>query len=127
MQSPQRGMRLATMMQVDDLQQQLDTTQDELKDLQAQVNLSNERLQRASKLTAALGEESIRWEDTAKQISANMSLLVGDVFLGSALINYCGGFTARAHRSWPCPSDKDSSTELSLPDCCDVPFLGSLP
>jgi len=79
--------------EVDELQAQLDTTQVELKDLQHQVNLSNERLLRAGKLTAALSEEATRWQETADKIAANASLVVGDVFLGAAMVAYCGAFT----------------------------------
>jgi len=79
--------------EVEELQSQLNTTQADLQDLQTQVNISNERLKRAVKLTTALGEESSRWVETAENITANMPLLIGDVFIGAAITSYLGAFT----------------------------------
>ena len=78
---------------VESLQKQLETSQRELKELQDQAVLSEKRLARAGKLTSALGDESVRWNQTAEDISRSMVLLIGDVFLASGYISYLGAFT----------------------------------
>ena len=80
---------------VDNLQTQLDTSQKELKDLKDQADLSEKRLARAGKLTSALGDEAVRWNETADQIGHSMVLLIGDVFNASGYISYLGAFTGQ--------------------------------
>ncbi|GAX73618.1 hypothetical protein CEUSTIGMA_g1069.t1 [Chlamydomonas eustigma] len=78
---------------VERLKVSLETTQAELESLQHQADLSRKRLARASRLTNALGDESVRWKSTAEDLSDRMLLLVGDVLLSAACISYMGAFT----------------------------------
>ncbi|QDZ24237.1 heavy chain of dynein [Chloropicon primus] len=78
---------------VDGLQAQLEKSQSELKELKDQADLSEKRLARAGKLTSALGDEAVRWNETAEQIAESMVLLIGDVFNASGYISYLGAFT----------------------------------
>ena len=75
------------------LQMQLKAAEDEQEDLRVQADTTAKRLTRAGKLTNALGEEAVRWKDTADSIGEAMALLVGDVFVSSACISYYGAFT----------------------------------
>ncbi len=81
---------------VEMLQAQLEGTQAELASLQQQADLSQKRLGRAEKLISVLGDESVRWKQTAEELGDRMLLLVGDVFLSSACISYMGAFTGEA-------------------------------
>ena len=63
-----------------------------------QADLTKNRLVRAGKLTNALADEGVRWQQTADTIQQQTDLLVGDVFLSSACIAYYGAFTG-AYRS----------------------------
>ena len=47
-------------LQVEALQNSLESTQEELRSLQFQADLSQKRLARAEKLISALGDESVR-------------------------------------------------------------------
>lgn len=113
---------------VDSLQKQLDDSQRELKSLKDQAELSEKRLARAGKLTSALGDESVRWSETAEQISTSMILLIGDVFNASGYISYLGAFTGQYRdkilSSWM-KLCKDSgipvSDEFSLQRVCASP------
>ena len=80
---------------VDNLQKQLDTSQKELKELKDLAELSEKRLARAGKLTSALGDEAVRWSETAEQIAQSMILLIGDAFNASGYISYLGAFTGQ--------------------------------
>lgn len=89
---------------VEALSAQLLSTQNELKELQEQADLCEKRLLRAGKLTSALGDEAVRWTETAGQLEERLVQLVGDVFLSAAMISYCGAFTGpyrdRLAKSW---------------------------
>ena len=45
------------------------------------------------KLTSALADEQVRWQESADKIGEDTVLLTGDVFPGSAAISYFGAFT----------------------------------
>jgi len=80
---------------VAELQRNLKVAEEDQRDLQAQADLAAKRLNRAGKLTSALGDEAVRWKATAKEIGDSMPLLVGDVFLSAAAISYIGAFTGQ--------------------------------
>jgi dynein heavy chain len=79
--------------QVAELQANLDIVQADMDGLIAQASLTENRLIRAGKLTAALGDEAVRWRETAADIEEKRKLLVGDVFLCSVCISYYGAFS----------------------------------
>jgi dynein heavy chain len=103
-----------------------------------QADLTKKRLERASKLTSALADEGVRWQQTADDIARRTQLLVGDVFVAAACIAYYGAFTGAYRQSlvaeWvegckargiPVSSDTSLRSTLAAPVevsvCC---FLG---
>uniref|UniRef100_A0A7S1X1Q2 Dynein heavy chain ATP-binding dynein motor region domain-containing protein n=1 Tax=Tetraselmis chuii TaxID=63592 RepID=A0A7S1X1Q2_9CHLO len=78
---------------VESLQEQLATAQKEQKDLNDEADITRKRLERAGKLTSALADEGVRWQQTADVLGEQMHLLVGDVFISAACIAYYGAFT----------------------------------
>jgi dynein heavy chain, axonemal len=94
----------AVMDRVAELERQLALAEKEQEHLNAQADLTKARLERAGKLTSALGDEGVRWQQTADDIEAAMTLLVGDVLVSAASISYSGAFTGpyRQHllRAW---------------------------
>eukprot|EP00163_Fabomonas_tropica_P031149 TRINITY_DN730_c1_g1_i7.p1 TRINITY_DN730_c1_g1~~TRINITY_DN730_c1_g1_i7.p1 ORF type:complete len:4213 (+),score=1156.03 TRINITY_DN730_c1_g1_i7:1002-12641(+) len=54
----------------------------------------SKRIQRASKLISALGEEQSRWETSSENYNAQLPHLVGDVFLSVCCVAYFGAFTS---------------------------------
>ena len=83
----------AVIDRVAGLEAQLAGAQQEQKDLNDQANLTKRRLERAGKLTTALGDEGVRWQQSADKLTIDMDLLVGDVFISAACIAYYGAFT----------------------------------
>lgn len=75
------------------LRQKLADAEAEQASLAQQAAQTTARLARAGQLTEALGDEQVRWADTAAAIGARTALLVGDVFLAAACISYYGAFT----------------------------------
>ena len=52
------------------------------------------RLERAGRLTTALADEQIRWDENVKQFNIELGNVVGDVFIAAACVAYFGAFTA---------------------------------
>lgn len=56
--------------------------------------LTKARLLRAGKLTAALGDEQVRWEETIQRFNEEIPNIIGNVFIAAACVAYYGAFTA---------------------------------
>ncbi|XP_057653134.1 dynein axonemal heavy chain 3 [Diorhabda carinulata] len=63
------------------------------KDLEDQIFICAQKLDRAEKLIGGLGGEKARWSATAKQCEALLGNVIGDVLLSSGAIAYLGPFT----------------------------------
>lgn len=57
--------------------------------------LTKARLTRAGKLTAALGDEQVRWEESIQKSEEEIGNVVGNVFIAAACVAYYGAFTAK--------------------------------
>lgn len=57
--------------------------------------LTKARLVRAGKLTAALGDEQVRWEESIEKFQEEIANIVGNVFIAAACVAYYGAFTAQ--------------------------------
>lgn len=75
------------------MQEELSKAEEEQANLKAQAALTQLRLERAGKLTSALEDEGERWNQTVAQITKDIELVVGDVFVAAACISYFGAFT----------------------------------
>lgn len=58
------------------------------------MELTEARLTRAGKLTAALGDEQVRWEESVAQFEVEIINVVGNVFIAAACVAYYGAFTS---------------------------------
>lgn len=56
--------------------------------------LTQTRLTRAGKLTSALGDEQVRWEESVALFEQEIINVVGNVFIAAACVAYCGAFTS---------------------------------
>ena len=59
------------------------------------MTLTKARLVRAGKLTAALGDEQVRWEESIQKFNEEISNIIGNVFIAAACVAYYGAFTAQ--------------------------------
>ncbi|XP_042305526.1 dynein axonemal heavy chain 6 [Sceloporus undulatus] len=80
--------------QIQELQDQYEKSVNEKEDLARTMALTQARLNRAGKLTAALGDEQVRWEESILNFEAEISNITGNVFIASACVAYYGAFTA---------------------------------
>lgn len=58
------------------------------------MELTQARLTRAGRLTSALGNEQIRWEESVALFEQEIIDVVGDVFIAAACVAYYGAFTS---------------------------------
>uniref|UniRef100_A0A8D3CE91 Dynein, axonemal, heavy chain 6 n=1 Tax=Scophthalmus maximus TaxID=52904 RepID=A0A8D3CE91_SCOMX len=82
--------------QIKILQEQFDSSINEKEDL-GEVNtmaLTNARLTRAGKLTSALADEQVRWEESVALFEQEIINVVGNVFIAAACVAYYGAFTS---------------------------------
>nr|KAF6328674.1 dynein axonemal heavy chain 6 [Pipistrellus kuhlii] len=81
--------------QIQTLQDKYDKSVSEKESLTRNMALTKARLIRAGKLTAALGDEKVRWEETIQKFDDELSNIIGNVFIASACVAYYGAFTAQ--------------------------------
>ncbi|XP_075717900.1 dynein axonemal heavy chain 6 [Rhinoderma darwinii] len=80
--------------QIKQLQDQYDKSLGEKETLARTMALTQARLNRAGKLTAALGDEQIRWKESIENFEEEISNVIGNVFIAAACVAYFGAFTA---------------------------------
>ncbi|KAF6321024.1 dynein axonemal heavy chain 6 [Rhinolophus ferrumequinum] len=81
--------------QIQALQDEYDKSVDEKESLAKTMALTKSRLVRAGKLTAALGDEQVRWEESIQKFSEEIPNVIGNVFIAAACVAYYGAFTAQ--------------------------------
>uniref|UniRef100_A0A8C3ADL9 Dynein axonemal heavy chain 6 n=1 Tax=Cyclopterus lumpus TaxID=8103 RepID=A0A8C3ADL9_CYCLU len=80
--------------QINVLQEQFDSSINEKEDLVNTMALTQARLTRAGKLTSALGDEQVRWEESVTLFEQEIINVVGNVFIAAACVAYYGAFTS---------------------------------
>ncbi|XP_028297484.1 dynein heavy chain 6, axonemal-like, partial [Gouania willdenowi] len=76
------------------LEEQFDSSKNEKEELVSTMALTQARLTRAGKLTSALGDEQVRWEESVACFEQEITNIVGNVFIGAACVAYYGAFTS---------------------------------
>ena len=76
-----------------DLEAKLVAKTEEKEDLEARVEMCGLKIGRAEQLIGGLGGEKERWTAMARQLTASLSHIVGDVLLSSGILAYLGPFT----------------------------------
>ncbi|KAM4603925.1 LOW QUALITY PROTEIN: dynein axonemal heavy chain 6-like [Polymixia lowei] len=76
------------------LQEQFESSVAEKEGLVRTMALTEARLGRAGKLTAALGDEQVRWEESVTLLEQEIYNAVGNVFIAAACVAYYGAFTS---------------------------------
>ena len=56
--------------------------------------LTEARLGRSGKLTAALGDEQVRWQESIALFEQEINNVIGNVFIAAACVAYYGAFTS---------------------------------
>ncbi|GLC77190.1 hypothetical protein PLESTF_001896200 [Pleodorina starrii] len=86
------------------LQAKLDAAKRRKAELEADVNLCEEKLDRATKLMAGLGGEKARWNQKVDELGDQYVRLIGDMLLSAGVIAYLGAFSseyrAQAVETW---------------------------
>lgn len=61
---------------------------------QAQVEICQKKLERATELLGGLGGEGERWLQSARELEYDFSTLTGDILVASGAVAYLGPFTS---------------------------------
>ncbi|XP_054557770.1 dynein axonemal heavy chain 6 isoform X2 [Talpa occidentalis] len=81
--------------QIQALQDEYDRSVNEKESLAKTMALTKARLVRAAKLTAALGDEQVLWEESIEKSQEEISNIIGNAFIAAACVAYYGAFTAQ--------------------------------
>ncbi|XP_071942686.1 dynein axonemal heavy chain 6-like [Antedon mediterranea] len=77
-----------------ELQASYEASVNEKESLKRNMAQTSARLKRAGKLTTALGDEQIRWEESVKDFEMQIGNVAGNVFVAAACVAYYGAFTS---------------------------------
>ncbi|KAG7458844.1 hypothetical protein MATL_G00224900 [Megalops atlanticus] len=80
--------------QIKVLQDQFDSSVAEKEALAKTMALTEARLGRAGKLTASLGDEQVRWQESITYFELEINNVIGNVFIAAACVAYYGAFTS---------------------------------
>ncbi|CAJ1382663.1 unnamed protein product, partial [Effrenium voratum] len=87
------------MDNVASLEAQLAAAQKKAAQLEADAEDCVVKLDRAEKLLAGLGSESVRWNAASEVLEKNLKFVIGNIVLAGGFIAYTGPFTAEFRRS----------------------------
>ena len=96
------------------LQKQMGETVEKKKNLEAEIKLTELRLQRAEKLMSGLASEQVRWAQQVSRLTRDQSELVGTIVLAAGCVAYLGPFTAH-YRKRMVESWTTKCQELNIP------------
>ncbi|XP_018593809.2 dynein heavy chain 6, axonemal [Scleropages formosus] len=77
------------------LQEQFRNSVAEKESLAETMALTEARLGRSGKLTAALGDEQVRWQESVAAFEQEINDVIGNVFIAAACVAYYGAFTSQ--------------------------------
>lgn len=80
------------------LERQLDSAKRKAVQLEKDAEECVVKLDRAEKLLAGLGNESVRWKAASEVLERNLKFVIGDIILAGGFIAYNGPFTAEFRR-----------------------------
>lgn len=78
--------------QVEELNAIKKKAETDLKNAQDDENECKDKLDLARRFINALGDSNKRWEDNIKEYEKQLSIIIGDIIVGSAFVSYCGPF-----------------------------------
>ncbi|KAK3507623.1 hypothetical protein QTP70_031174 [Hemibagrus guttatus] len=107
------------------LQQQYSSSLAEKETLAESMALTKARLGRSGKLTSALADERVRWQDSIALFEIEINNLVGNVFIGAACVAYYGAFTSH-YRQLLIEQWISRCQELSIPISSNFSLIGIL-
>ncbi|KAM6971776.1 dynein axonemal heavy chain 6 [Aplochiton taeniatus] len=96
------------------LQNQFESSVAEKETLAKTMALTEARLGRSGKLTAALGDEQVRWQESITIFEQEIHNVVGNVFIAAACVAYYGAFTS-LYRQLLIEQWMERCTELGIP------------
>ncbi|CAK72703.1 unnamed protein product (macronuclear) [Paramecium tetraurelia] len=106
---------------VTELEIQFNSNKQEKDLLDQNIQTTQQRLIRAEELTIGLADEQDRWKAKVQSLSEEIQLLLGNMFLGSAIVTYMGPFCG-TYRNQLVQNWIEKATELALPSIKNFNF-----
>ena len=78
---------------VANLNQQLSESMAKAESLKSEQEQAKKRLVRAEKLLSGLADESVRWKQSELELNTDLTNLIGNMLITSAILSYLGPFT----------------------------------
>lgn len=85
---------METEMKIEKLKKDSEETMRQQKQIQTEVENTQQKLTRADVLINSLKGEKLRWQDTLVQLDRQINCLLGDSLYAAAFVIYSGAFTA---------------------------------
>lgn len=63
--------------------------------MEAKINDSNKKLERAGKIIKGCAGQKVRWEEDVGRLTKEYDFLVGNCLVASAMLCYCGPYTSK--------------------------------
>lgn len=63
--------------------------------LEAKIDDSNKKLERAGKIIKGCAGQKLRWEEGVQRLSAEFDYLVGNCLVAAGMLTYCGPYTSK--------------------------------
>ncbi|MCJ8749245.1 hypothetical protein PDJAM_G00174240 [Pangasius djambal] len=107
------------------LQKQFNSSLAEKEALAENMALTKARLSRSGKLTSALADERVRWQESIALFELEINNVIGNVFIGAACVAYYGAFTSH-YRQLLIEQWISRCQELGIPISSNFSLIGIL-
>ncbi|MCI4395052.1 hypothetical protein PGIGA_G00176030 [Pangasianodon gigas] len=107
------------------LQKQFNSSLAEKEALAESMALTKARLSRSGKLTSALADERVRWQESITLFELEINNVIGNVFIGAACVAYYGAFTSH-YRQLLIEQWISLCQELGIPISSNFSLIGIL-
>ncbi|XP_017317258.1 dynein axonemal heavy chain 6 isoform X2 [Ictalurus punctatus] len=107
------------------LQKHFNSSLAEKETLAENMALTKARLSRSAKLTSALADERVRWQESIELFELEINNVVGNVFVGAACVAYYGAFTSH-YRQLLIEQWISRCQELGIPISSNFSLIGIL-
>lgn len=80
---------------IDALERTFREKMDLKQSLEAKINDSNKKLERAGKIIKGCAGQKVRWEEDVERLTNEFGFLVGNCLVAAGMLSYCGPYTSK--------------------------------
>eukprot|EP00818_Percolomonas_sp_WS_P004783 CAMPEP_0117442044 /NCGR_PEP_ID=MMETSP0759-20121206/3945_1 /TAXON_ID=63605 /ORGANISM="Percolomonas cosmopolitus, Strain WS" /LENGTH=4215 /DNA_ID=CAMNT_0005233913 /DNA_START=112 /DNA_END=12759 /DNA_ORIENTATION=- len=110
---------------VESLEQKYTDAKNTISRLEAEIQQTKDRLDRAEKLLSGLSGERVRWQENVVLLSKKRINLIGDILISAGCVSYLGPFTS-VYRKSLVAQWLEKATDLGIPVSSDFNLTDTL-